>query len=79
MSDSQQLEDAVRDLIIDLCAVLQQHGYRQISMGHLMRVIGVDPQQANRHDSDMIDLLDASLSPSKIPSSMSVPPGTTIH
>ena len=79
MSDLTQLEDAVHDLVVDLCAVLYEHGYQQISVGALMRVIGVSAEQASQHDQDVIDLLQHFAKSSPQPKNTAVPPGTTFH
>jgi|LauGreDrversion4_2_1035121.scaffolds.fasta_scaffold4099898_1 hypothetical protein len=79
MSEPKQLEDSVRDLIVDLCAVLYQHGYQEISMGALMRVIGVSSDRASAHDQQLIDLCEH-FANQKIPhKNQQVPPGTVFH
>lgn len=50
MLDTDSVEDQVRDLILDVCEVLHNHGYQQVSVGAIMRLIGVDPDAASAHD-----------------------------
>jgi hypothetical protein len=79
MPEQLNLEQAVRDLVNDLCAVLYEHGYQKISVGALMRVIGVAEEQAVKHDQEIIDLLHHFEKQSKLPRNTQVPPGATFH
>jgi hypothetical protein len=79
MSESKQLEQAVEELIVDLCAVLYEHGYQEVSVGALMRVIGVDAQEATKHDQEIINLTQQFSDPSSAPLTAIVPAGTTFH
>jgi hypothetical protein len=79
MSDTRNLEKAVGDLIFDLCGVLYQHGYQEISVGSLMRVIGVAPESAAKHDSEIIDLTQHFSRKTNLPSNQEIPPGVTWH
>ena len=81
MSDPQELEleAAVRDLIVDLCQVLYGHGYSEISVGALMRVIGVTDERAAAHDDHVIDLLEQFGPHATKTTTPSRPPGTVLH
>lgn len=79
MSDPKELEDSVRDLIVDLCAVLYRHGYQEISMGALMRVIGVSSDRASAHDRQLIDLHEHFADQKTPHKNQVVPPGTVFH
>jgi hypothetical protein len=79
MSDSQTLEKTIHDLIVDLCGVLYDHGYQEISVGSLMRVIGVDPASAAKHDDNTIDLQHHFAGRSPLHRNQAIPPGTTLH
>ena len=79
MSESNQLELAVQELITDLCEVLYTHGYQEISVGVLMRVIGVSEEQCHKHDREVIDLLSHFAKQSAKPKNTHIPPGTTLH
>lgn len=50
MFDTDTVADEVRELILDVCEVLHNHGYQEVSIGALMRLIGVDPSSASAHD-----------------------------
>ena len=79
------LEDAVQDLIIDLCEILYKRGYRAVPIGGLMRLIGVNADFAADHDTEIFTLdndfevmLKAKqLKKQQIP--IAPPPGATLH
>jgi hypothetical protein len=78
------LEDAVQDLIIDLCEILYKRGYRTVPIGGLMRLIGVNADHAAEHDTEIFTLdgdfellLKAKQEEQNIP--RSPPPGATLH
>ena len=54
--DDQALEDEVKLLIMELMLVLHNHGIKEINVGGLMRVIGVDNATAHESDDDLIIL-----------------------
>jgi hypothetical protein len=58
MLDDFELETEVRAIMYELMMVLYHHGIREIHVGGLMRVMGVDPQQAAQHDDEMVILDD---------------------
>lgn len=78
MYQTESLDAAIRQLIVDLCKVLHQHGYHEISIGALMRVIGVDADRAAEHDSKVIDLNEHFQTGACHPNHK-IPPGTTLH
>ena len=78
------LEDAVQDLIIDLCEILYKRGYRIVPIGAIMRLIGVEEARAAEHDNEIFSLdndfelmLQAKQEEQNIP--MAPPPGATLH
>jgi hypothetical protein len=78
------LEDAVQDLIIDLCEILYKRGYRTVPIGAIMRLIGVEEARAAEHDNEIFSLdndfelmLQAKQEEQNIP--MAPPPGATLH
>ena len=80
MLSEKELEQNLQDLIIEICTVMQSRGYTEVSVGAIMRLVGVDPVNAGRHDDDMIDLgedFDRVLQ--KRISGQNVPSGTTLH
>lgn len=50
------LEQEVKLIIMELMLVLHRHGIREINVGGLMRVIGVDNETARESDDDLIIL-----------------------
>ena len=79
MLDEQLLGQRVQALLLDICAVLHRHGYREISVGALMRMAGVPDERARTHDQEFFEINEnvyrsqAKLTP------IAVPPGTTLH
>ena len=78
------LEDAVQDLIIDLCEILYKRGYRIVPIGAIMRLIGVEEARAAEHDNEIFSLdndfelmLQAKQEEQNIP--RTPPPGATLH
>lgn len=56
MLDENTLEHNLHVLIVDLCRVMHGHGYETISVGAMMRLIGVGEERARQHDQEWIDL-----------------------
>lgn len=83
MLDDDQLEDHVHDFIIDLCEVLYRRGYTVVPVGAMMRLIGVEPEKAMKHDDEYFELdetFEESLKARKKPKGRKQPPtGVTIH
>lgn len=50
MFDTDTVADEVRELILDVCEVLHNHGYQEVSIGAIMRLIGIDAGTASAHD-----------------------------
>ena len=59
MLDDSQFEQAVQDLIVDICAVMYRRGYESVCIGHLMRLVGVPEERAHKHDQEHFVLDDA--------------------
>lgn len=76
------LETEVRKLVTSICAVLYHHGITEVHVGGLMRIVGIDEENAAKHDDEIMVLgedfefeiegLDENLE-------LTVPPDTTIH
>ena len=56
MLDKQELEINIRELIIEICEVMQRRGFDVVSVGAIMRLVGVDEEQAQSHDDELFDL-----------------------
>lgn len=52
------LEFIVNDTIIDICEVMMTRGYESVSVGAIMRLLGVAPDRAQEHDSELFNLDD---------------------
>jgi hypothetical protein len=88
MLDTSQLEDKVQDLIVDICKALYFHGYREVPVGAVMRLIGVGNETATLHDEEYFCLdaeFEALLQQKEIAEyektleSATPPVGTTLH
>jgi len=78
------LEDAVQDLIIDLCEILYKRGYRTVPIGGLMRLIGVNADHAAEHDTEIFTLdgdFEVMLKAKQLKKQhpIALPPGATLH
>ena len=49
-------ESAVRDLMQDICLTLQRYGVRYVTVGSLMRLLGVPDERACKHDAEIMDI-----------------------
>lgn len=58
MLDNPELEAEVRVLMYELMMVLYQHGIREVHVGGMMRLMGVNPDRAAEHDDEMVILDD---------------------
>jgi hypothetical protein len=56
MFDDDQLEDAIRELLIDICEVMYRRGYEMVPVGAMMRLVGVGEDRAQQHDQDYLAL-----------------------
>ena len=58
MLEDQEMEQEARLLMYELMMVLYQHGIREVHVGGMMRLMGVDPDRAAEHDDEMVILDD---------------------
>ena len=78
------LEEHVKEVMLELMAVLWANGYKEVSIGALMRILGLDEEDAAPHNNDYV-LLDehfadvAAQMSDKQKTDFGIPPGTTIH
>ena len=56
MPDRHLLEQELRAFMVELCAVLYRHGYQNVSLGALMRLVGIHASVAKEHDDTIIEL-----------------------
>jgi len=83
MQDDNTLHDRIKDIMLDVMAVLYENGIKQIHMGAMMRLLGVADEAASQHDDEMIELDEkfadmlAELNKNSAP--VDIPAGTTFH
>jgi hypothetical protein len=58
MLDDPELEQEVRVLMYELMMVLYQHGIREVHVGGMMRLLGVNNANSSDHDDEMVILDD---------------------
>lgn len=83
MDDEQLLEETIQNIMIDICEVLYNHGYKEVPVGPIMRLIGVEDVKAQNHDRETFklgkefeQLLEQRKESSQQPM---IPPGTVVH
>ena len=50
------LEQHIKKLLESICKVMQQNGYQEVSIGAMMRLVGVDAKYAKKHDNVYMQL-----------------------
>lgn len=82
MLDETLLSERVQALLLDICAVLHSYGYREISVGVLMRMVGVPDDRAREHDAEIFEIT-AEIAELDRPEAAfrpaAAPPGATLH
>jgi len=58
MLDDDRLEAEVRDLLMDICEAMARRGYEVVSVGAMMRLVGVGDSRAAEHDAEFFALDD---------------------
>ncbi len=82
MLDDKGLEQAVQDLIIEICEVMYHKGFDMVPIGAVMRLVGVNNEKASQYDQDYFQLDDdfvALLESKKNPPPVKTPDGITLH
>jgi len=76
-------EEAVKDLVVNICLVLSEFGITEVHVGGLMRLVGIEEELAAKHDDELMvitDIQQLEKSDDKTTEIVEVtPPGTTIH
>jgi hypothetical protein len=54
MLDDKDLDETIRQSLMNLMVVLYDCGIKQIHIGGLMRILGVDNTIASKHDNELI-------------------------
>lgn len=83
MTDPNVIHENIKDTMIDIMAVLYEQGIRQVHMGAMMRLLGVDDAKASEFDGEYIQLdesfIDTLTESNKITVPIDIPPGTIFH
>jgi hypothetical protein len=76
-------EEAVKDLVVNICLVLSEFGITEVHVGGLMRLVGIEEELAAKHDDELMvitDIQQLEKSDDETTEIIEVtPPGTTIH
>lgn len=51
-------EEAIRELVVNVCWVLTEHGVTEIHVGGLMRLVGIDNETAADYDDEVMIITD---------------------
>jgi hypothetical protein len=85
MPKDKELEQVMQDLIVDICEIMYTRGYREVPIGALMRLIGVNTEHAAKHDNELFQLdaeFEQLINQKKSPRRarpVTVPSGVTLH
>jgi hypothetical protein len=82
MLNDDQLEESIKDLIMDICEVMYRRGYDKVPVGAMMRLVGVSDDRAQLHDQQHLALdqeFRIMLEARKDPQAQSTPQGVTLH
>jgi hypothetical protein len=80
MLDEFELEAHVRTLITDIMVVMYEHGVREVHMGGMMRLLGVDEDVAKEFDHQRIELGNSFAKVvEELKTHQAPPPGTVLH
>jgi hypothetical protein len=76
-------EEAVKDLVVNLCLVLAEFGITEVHVGGLMRLVGIEEDIACQHDDELMVITDIQQLEKSADDTTEIievsPPGTTIH
>lgn len=76
-------EEEIRDLVVNICWVLQDHGVTEVHVGGLMRLVGIDEELAAEHDDELMvitDMKQVEKTPGETNEIIQTPPpGTKLH
>jgi len=56
MLDTSSFEEKVQELIVDICTTLYQYGFREVPVGAIMRLIGVENKTADQFNNEFFKL-----------------------
>jgi hypothetical protein len=58
MLEDYELDQKVRELILDLLMVMYRYGYEEVRISGLMQMLGVSREVADKHSEDVLILTD---------------------
>lgn len=70
--------ESVREIMIDILTVLHNHGIDTVSVGGIMRLLGVPSEIAASHDDEYLQVSVESFEETEEEIEVA-PPGTTLH
>jgi hypothetical protein len=83
MQEDDLIHDRIKNIMLDVMAVLYDNGIKTVHMGAMMRLLGVNDNKAAEHDSEIIQMdekFGTMLSElNKKAEPVEIPQGTTIH
>lgn len=83
MQEDDLIHQRIKNIMLDVMAVLYDNGIKNVHMGAMMRLLGVDDSKASEHDSEIIELDEkfgsmlSQLNKKEVPEE--IPKGATIH
>jgi hypothetical protein len=75
-------DELVKETMLAIMTVLYEHGFTEVSIGALMRLLGVEFEHAQAHDDDYLIIqysITDSFKKSHSSIDLEIPPNTTIH
>ena len=79
MTEDQELDLKVKNLMFDLMLVLYSYGITEVNIGAMMRVLGVRDEEAAKHDNEAVELTDEFAKYVKEARETKRPDNTTLH
>jgi hypothetical protein len=79
MTEEEDLDLRVKNLMFDLMLVLYSHGITEVNVGAMMRVLGVKPDEAAKHDDEAVELTQEFAKYVKETRETKRPDNTTLH
>ena len=82
MLEEDQLQKRIKEIMMDIMIVLYENGIKEAHMGAMMRLLGVDEENASKHDDESV-ILDEKfgemITKLNKPVPTNIPSGTTFH
>lgn len=83
MQEDDLIHERIKNIMLDVMAVLYDNGIKNVHMGAMMRLLGVDDNKAAEHDSEILEMDEKFgkllLQLNKNVEPVEVPNGATIH